>query len=302
MHISRRRFLKTAYFCSISLAVPNVALAQLKLGSAKISTLSDGVITLPGSLTFDAIPNNLLVPLLKEFNLSKNELVRECNVTIFEKGSQKVLFDAGAGGGFLNGSGQLMDSLEVVNLSPDEITDIVFSHAHPDHIWGILDDFDDLTFQNANYYIGQKEWDFWMDPETVKNVSEDRITTAVGAKRRLEAIEDTIHLFEDNDEIIPGIKGILTPGHTPGHMSFEVRENSDKVLIIGDALNNHHVAFRNPSWFSGLDQDPQLAAQTRKDLLEKISLERMKVVGFHLPNGGIGKVEKKENSYYFRNL
>ena len=302
MYISRRRLLKTAYFSSISLTVPNIIRAQMKLGSATISTLSDGTITLPGNLTFDEMPKNQLEPILQEFNLSNNELVRECNVTIFESGSQKVLFDAGAGAGFLEGSGQLIDSLEAVNLSPDDITDVVFSHAHPDHIWGILDDFEDLTFQNANYYIGRKEWEFWSDPETIKNVPEDRITTAVGAKRRLEAIDGSINLFENNDEIIPGIKGILTPGHTPGHMSFEVGNNSEKLLIIGDALNNHHVAFRKPSWISGLDQNPQLAAQTRLELLGKITSERITVIGFHLPNGGIGKVGEHSGGYNFINL
>ena len=299
MHFSRRSLLTTTYLGTASLLIPNVTLARIELHSGIISTLSDGSISLPSKLTFDAMPRKQLDAIIREFKLSKNFLVRECNVTMFENSYQKVLFDAGAGAGFLDGSGKLIDSLEAINLSPDDITDVIFTHAHPDHIWGILDDFDDLTFPNANYYIGQKEWDFWLNPETVKNVSEDRIATAVGAKRRLEAMKPTINFFENGDEILPGIKAILTPGHTPGHMSFEVGNASNKALIVGDALNNHHVAFRKPSWVTGLDQDPQLAAQTRKDLLEKIMIERMKLVGFHLPNGGIGKVEREADGYNF---
>jgi hypothetical protein len=52
---------------------------------------------------------------------------------------------------------------------------------------------------------------------------------------------------------------------------------------------------------AGLDQDPNLAADTRKKLLEKIVLEHLKVVGFHLPNGGIGHVEKIVAGYNFVN-
>jgi len=125
----------------------------------------------------------------------------------------------------------------------------------------------------------------------------------VGAKRRLEALEGNIHLFDNNDEIIDGVKALLTPGHSPGHMSFEVGKSSERALILGDVLNNHHVAFRKPGWISsGLDQDPTLAADTRKKLLEKIVSDQLKVVGFHLPNGGIGNVERKGTGYKFVNL
>ena len=71
--------------------------------------------------------------------------------------------------------GTLVDSLEAIDLSTDDITDVVFTHAHPDHIWGVLDDFDDLTFQNANYHIGRTEWEYWFDTETVNKVREDRL-------------------------------------------------------------------------------------------------------------------------------
>ena len=85
-------------------------------------------------------------------------------------------------------------------------------------------------------------------------------------------------------------------------MSFDVGKSSQKVTIIGDALNNHQVAFRKPEWISeGLDQDPKLAADTRKKLLDKIVSEKPKVVGFHLPNGGIGHVEKLGEGYKFIN-
>ena len=303
MLIDRREILKTSFVGALSFAIPSFTLSQIDLGSATISTISDGAITLPGSLSFDtSMPSSELDKILKDFDLSKDELTRECNLTLYESGTKKVLFDAGAGIDFLSGMGTLIDSLDAIDLSTDDITDVVFTHAHPDHIWGVLDDFDDLTFQNANYHMGRTEWEYWFDPETVNKVREDRVAMAVGAKRRLEAVEENINLFDGNDEIIDGIKALLTPGHSPGHMSFEVGKSSQKALIIGDALNNHHVAFRKPEWTSpGLDQDPNLAADTRKKLLEKIVLEQLKVVGFHLPNGGIGHVEKIGEGYNFVN-
>ena len=303
MTITRRKFIKTSTTGALTVAIPSLSWSQIDLGSASISTISDGTITLPGSLSFDSsMPSDELDVILNDFELSKDELTRECNLTLYDDGSKKVLFDAGAGVDFLNGMGNLVESLEAIDLSTDDITDVVFTHAHPDHIWGVLDDFDDLTFQNANYHIGRTEWDYWFDSETVNNVREDRVAMAVGAKRRLEALEENINLFDGNDEIIEGIRALPTPGHSPGHMSFEVGKSSQKVIVIGDALNNHHVAFRKPEWISeGLDQDPKLAADTRKKLLDKIVSEKSKVVGFHLPNGGIGHVEKTGKGYNFVN-
>ena len=223
MAINRRTLLKSSALGTLSFAIPTLTLSQIDLGSATISTISDGAITLPGSLSFDSsMPASELEVILEDFDLSKDELTRECNLTLYQSGKKKVLFDAGAGVDFLSGMGTLVESLEAIDLSTDDITDVVFTHAHPDHIWGVLDDFDDLTFQNANYHIGRMEWDYWFDTETVNKVREDRIPMAVGAKRRLEALEGNINLFDSNDEIIDGIKALLTPGHSPGHMSFEV--------------------------------------------------------------------------------
>ena len=231
----------------------------------------------------------LLVFLLQQIPLFFfRNLNSRLNLTLYQSGTKKVLFDAGAGVDFLSGMGTLVESLEAIDLSTDDITDVVFTHAHPDHIWGVLDDFDDLTFQNANYHIGRMEWEYWFDTETINKVREDRIPMAVGAKRRLEALEENINLFDSNDEIIDGIKALLTPGHSPGHMSFEIANGSRSALIVGDAINDHHVAFKRPNWLNGLDQNPDEAAQTRQKLLNRISNEDMLIIGFHLPFLGLG--------------
>ena len=88
---------------------------------------------------------------------------------------------------FLKGIGQLIDSLNAINTDPEDITDVIITHAHSDHLWGIWDDFEDITFPYANFQIGRKDWEFWTDADTGNIVQEGRVTTAVGAKRRLEA-------------------------------------------------------------------------------------------------------------------
>ncbi len=82
-------------------------------------------------------------------------------------------------------------------------------------------------------------------------------------------------------------------------MGFEVRNGSESAMIVGDAIGNHHVQFHHPEWEGGSDQDGATGAATRKMLMDRMANEKMNVVGFHLPGGGMGRVEAKDGAYRF---
>lgn len=298
--LTRRSFLHHGA-CLVTLgAQSGPLLANMQIGpSAQVSTLSDGILSLPPEVVFGAMPQRELNELLTRYAADLIRYEPECNLTIYRDGENTVLFDAGAGPDFMATSGKLAESLEAIELSPDEVTDVIFTHAHPDHIWGVLDDFDDPLFSNASHHFGRKEWNFWWNPATVDSISAERASFAVGAKRRMQAVEEHVEFFDDGQEILPGIAARASYGHTPGHMAFEIRNGSDAVMVVGDALGNPHVAFERPDWHSGTDQDPDTAAIARKSLLDQVSHEQMKIVGFHLPNGGFGHVEKTGSAYRF---
>lgn len=271
---------------------------ETQLGAARITSLSDGYLTLPASFMFGPMPQADLPPLLERFGLQGDILKPDCNVTLLQVEGRNVLFDAGSGSAFQDSVGQLVDALDTVGLSPDDITDVIFTHAHPDHLWGVLDDFDDPLFANARHMIGRVERDYWLDPATVDAIGADRAAFAVGAARRLEALEN-LETFEDGDELLPGVAAVATHGHTPGHMSFEVRSGSDALMVVGDAIGNHHLAFARPDWPSGADQDLATGAATRVALMDRLASEQMTMIGYHLPNGGMGRVERGEDGYRF---
>ncbi|WP_254440709.1 MBL fold metallo-hydrolase [Ruegeria sp. HKCCA6837] len=264
-----------------------------------MTTISDGYLSLPPDMVFGAMPQAELRQLLDNYKVDATKYEPECNVALYRDDQNTVLFDVGAGPDFMPTSGKLLEALETTNLSPEDISHVIFTHAHPDHIWGVLDDFDDLLFPNATHHFGRNEWDYWWNPSTVDTIGEDRAAFAVGAKRRMAAIENQVAFFDDGQEILPGIAARASYGHTPGHMAFEIRSSSESVMVVGDALGNPHVAFERPDWPGGTDQDPQAAAATRNSLLDQISHEQMKTIGFHLPNGGIGRVEKTGSAYKF---
>lgn len=283
---------------AIGLAAPR-ALASFEIGATKLTTVSDGFLTLPGDFIFGPMPKDELGPILSRQGISADVLTPECNLALWQTSGRTVLFDAGSGPDFMPSAGILLDGLSAIGLDPGDITDVVFTHAHPDHIWGLVDDFDDLVFPGAAYHMGRAEWDYWWNPETVNTIGDARAAFAVGARRRMERIEDRVVLFDDGEEVLPGLAAVATVGHTPGHMSFEIRDGSNAAMIVGDAIGNHHVAFARPEWPSGSDQDPETAARTRKRLFDRVTGEDLAIVGFHLPGGGIGRAEAVEDGYRF---
>ncbi|WP_298863601.1 MBL fold metallo-hydrolase [uncultured Sulfitobacter sp.] len=302
MRLPRRNFMSGAAALGFGAAYGlqlRPAHAQLALGDIKLDVVSDGSLTLPGSFIFEPMPQDELLPILKRLGQSAEVLTPPCNVTLMRQGDRTVLFDAGSGSDFSPNSGILLDSLDALDVSAEDITDIVFTHAHPDHLWGILDDFDDPLFTNAKYMIGKTEWDYWLNPNTVDEIGDARTAFAVGAKRRLEMIEDQIEFFNDGDEIMAGVVARATLGHTPGHMAIEVRQGSESVMILGDCIGNDHIAFARPEWLSGSDQDPETAAATRLSLMDQLSHEKTRVIGFHLTDNGLGYVEKATDGYAF---
>lgn len=299
MDLTRRHFIAAGAALPLAIGLPRWAKAEMSLGKATVTTVSDGNLVLPGDFIFGPMPQDKLMPLLKDLGQSAEQLEPECNLTLYRDGTNTVLFDAGAGSNFMPSAGQLRDSLDAAGVAPEDISHVVFTHAHPDHIWGLLDDFGDPMFAEAVHMMGRTEWDYWWNPETVNTIGDARAAFAVGAKNRMEAIEDAVEFFDDGQEILPGIAAVSTPGHTPGHMSFELRNGSDSAMVIGDAIGNHHVAFARPDWPSGSDQDAEMAIQTRRMLFDRLTSEDLTLIGFHLPSGGVGRAEAAENGFRF---
>lgn len=268
-------------------------------GGREVLTASDGHLVLPGDFVFDGLPEAELADILERHGVPRDQVEPPCNVTVLRGDGRVVLFDAGSGPAFMPSAGDLADTLYDLGIAPEDVTDIVFTHGHPDHLWGVLDDFDELLFSEASYHFGQAEWDYWADPDTVNTIGQARAAFAVGAGRRLEAIAERVSFFNDGDEVLPGVMAHATFGHTPGHMSFEIAASDGPVLVLGDAVTNAHVGFERPDWPSGSDQDRDMGAATRSRLLDQAATDRMKIIGFHLPDGGIGRVERKDGGYRY---
>ena len=299
MSLNRRRFLATTGATLAAATLPaRWARASATLGDWTMEVLSDGNLTLPAEFIFGPMPAERIAPILAAAGIAPDApLTPPCNVTLLRGRGRVALVDAGAGSTFQDSAGKLLDALDAAGLSPSDVTDVIFTHGHPDHLWGVLDDFDDPLFPEARHVMGAVELDYWLDPATVDSIGAERQAFAVGAARRLEALGARMETAADGDEVLPGVRALLTPGHSPGHLVFQV-EGGEGGLVLGDAIGNDHVAFAAPDLLSGSDQDMETAAATRQALLARAASERMVVLGFHL-GGGLGRIEAANGAYRF---
>lgn len=277
----------------------NPSFFRFSVGDIRLTILSDGYFTVPSeTLGVNADPGAVQDFLASHF-LPAHQGYSHTNHLLIETGDAKVLVDVGSGTRVFDTTGRLFESMEAAGIDPYDVTHVVITHAHPDHIWGIRDDFDEPIIPDAEYIIGQREFDYWMQDDLVNQVPEGDQQFVVGAVNSLNADGLEWTMANNDYEITAGVRLVSTPGHTPGHMSVVV-ESDDKTLIaLGDAMTHAYTNFAHPEWYIDRDQDGDLAVSTRRRLLDMAASDRIAILGYHFPFPGVGHVQRAGNAYRF---
>jgi glyoxylase-like metal-dependent hydrolase (beta-lactamase superfamily II) len=267
-------------------------------GDFEITVLSDGHLVLPSTIHGVGTPPEEVQGLLLRAGLDAHELRPATNPALIAVGSERILLDTGSGRHFQPTAGKLLDNLEAAGIDPQSVTKVVFTHAHPDHIWGTVGEDGALQFPNAAYFVSAVEWDFWMDPDLETKLPQEMGPLVSGARTNLAAVEDRVTMLRPGDDIVTGMSVLDTAGHTPGHISL-VLAGDDGLLIPADAVTEPAVYFPHPEWRFAYDADSDLAVATRKSLLDRAATDRMRLLGFHWPYPGVGFAERKGTGYRY---
>lgn len=212
--------------------------------------------------------------------------------------SGTVLIDAGGGGrGRAAGSadGWLRDSLADAGVAPGDIDVVVITHAHIDHIGGLVGPDGNPVFGAARHLLARTEWEAWTSEEVLAALPG---FLADPARRILPALERAglLDLAEGEAEVVPGVTLVPAPGHTPGHSAVAVRDGSEQALLLADAVLDD-VLFEHPDWIGVPDMDPEQLVRTRHRLLDQAAADGALVLGYHLE--GAGHVERWNGAYRF---
>jgi glyoxylase-like metal-dependent hydrolase (beta-lactamase superfamily II) len=270
---------------------------RITLGDARITTVLDGLRPGEGPYpTFGADQSQeAMAELMRENYLPEDRFANGFTPTLVEMGDDLVLFDTGFGeSGRENGFGRLVERMASAGYDPEDVTVVVLTHFHGDHIQGLMTG-GSPTFPNARYVAGQVEYDWWTSDETK---SGDRAQGAALVERMVVPLRDRMTLVGEGDEVVPGITAMEAFGHSPGHMIFEIASGDQRLWLTADTANHFVASLQRPEWEVAFDQDKAMATETRKRVFDRIAEERIPFIGFHMPFPAIGYAQKLEDGGY----
>lgn len=191
-----------------------------------------------------------------------------------------VLVDAGAGprDSWVT-SGRLLDELRAAGVEARDVTDIVYTHLHWDHV-GWTSQRGEPIFENASHHCHQDDWEHFFGNQP-------------GATKRLTPVADRMHTWSSDHTVLPGLDVLHTPGHTPGHSAVTVSGAEGRVLLLGDAVHCP-VQLSEPDVGFVSDVDGALARRSREVLAAELVESGVEAVGAHFTGLRFGRLVEGE--------
>lgn len=283
----------TAYSAS---PAPGVQYQAFKIGSYSALALKDGALQQPNDDKSFVVgqPTAEVAATLKSGGAPGDHFEFSIQPLLVHAGSRLLLFDTGAGSNFGEIAGKLPGAMAAAREDPASVTDIFISHAHADHVGGLVTPAGTLAFPNAAIHMSAPEWRWLssMSAENAKNIGIAQVTVLVAA------IRAKVVPFEPGADLLPGVvKAVEIKGHTPGHSAYRIGSDPNTLLVIGDAMHSYVVSVREPSWKIAFDTDQQTGAASRTALVAQVAQSGQRLYAGHFPFPGVGKIVKQKNGY-----
>ncbi|MFG1943703.1 MBL fold metallo-hydrolase [Nonomuraea sp. NPDC048826] len=248
----------------------------IELGDLKVSYVPDGVVLLPGLSWLPATTEAFWADRPGHLDEGGN-LVASIGGLLVEHGERALLIDAGVGPvsypaepgnahGAIRG-GDLLDNLAKLGRGPEEIEAVALTHLHLDHTGWLL--HDPRPFRGAEVLLTAPEWAAGADPELAAQV----------------------RMIADGQEIFPGVRVDMAPGHTPGHTTYVLSSSGRRLIAFGDALHSP-VQIAHPELAAAPDHDPAEAAASRRRLIGELSAPDVLGFGIHFADVQFGRVDQ----------
>lgn len=241
-----------------------------------------------------------------KYHINPDDIPSPFIAVLLQYDDKKILIDTGIG--FLDEpmvfrgesyvfKGKLQQLLQQENIKKEDITDVIITHFHPDHVGGIFKADETLIFPNAQFHMHEDEWSYWHSsqsenqPALFKHFVEKNITP-------LKILN--LNLFKSEfADVLPGITAIKAEGHTPGQVALNIQSDNEHMLYISDAFL-HPLHMEHLDWQTNYDMDHEKAKQSRTKLLELAYKDNMLLNAFHFNFPGLGGIDKQENNWVWK--
>jgi glyoxylase-like metal-dependent hydrolase (beta-lactamase superfamily II) len=274
-------------------ATPAVASAnvhEFKIGELAAFALKDGAFVFPNDAKTVGVGRSPeeIAKLLEAAGVSTTEVSLSIQPLLVKSNDKVLLFDTGAGAGAGEVAGKLVASMSEAGIDPASVTDIFVSHAHGDHIGGVVDGSGALVFPNATVRMSAPEWDSLQS------------SAAADANRAalVQALTPKVETFAPGAEIVPNVvKAVEIKGHTPGHSGYLITSGAESLLYIGDTAHHYIVSVQQPDWTIQFDRDAPTAQASRKEVIAANARAAQRIYAVHFPFPGVGKFSQQGEGF-----
>ena len=276
------------------------AFYRIKVGGIEVIRVHDGVAARPLDASFvkNAELADVQAALAAAFQPT-DKVVIPFTTTVVRTPQHTVLIDTSLGEFGPPTAGAWAKNLAAAGVDAAKVDLVVISHFHGDHISGMRGKDGTAAFPNAKVMVPEAEWAFWMDDGQMSRAPEAMQAGFQNVRRVFGPIATEVAPFTDGQELVPGLRVMAAPGHTPGHSVFLVSDGSDQLLVWSDTTNKPELFVKNPDWQAVFDMDGERAAATRLRLLDMAAADRLLVAGYHFPFPATGHIARDGDSYAY---
>jgi glyoxylase-like metal-dependent hydrolase (beta-lactamase superfamily II) len=277
---------------------PAKASTTYKVGSAEVTAIYDGIWEKAHdpALISNASVDEVKAAMVKA-GLPGDFVSIPFTVSVIKSGGKLILCDSGTGGQVQPTAGKFMTNFKAAGFDPAKVDVILISHCHPDHIFGLMEkDTNKQVYPNAEIIISDVEYKFWTDPAVIDKLPEAR----KGLARRIQATFPTwknIRQVTGEAEVAPGVRFVISPGHTPGHRAFHLSSGSQQLMLSNDTCYVPALVVAHPGWHGVYDQDAKTAEASRRALMDRVVADKLQIAGYHFPFPGSGFITKDGSGY-----
>lgn len=293
-------FVNTRFAIAQQAEAPAVVLPTFydrMVGDLRVTAVLDGFFDLGRPLITNATAEQIDSGMANAYLAAGDQIRLPISVHLVHGADGITMIDAGSGNAFGPTAGRIAAALATMGISTEQITRIVLTHMHPDHIGGLLSAEGTAVFGAASLHVHETDLKFWTDEAIAASVPDDSKPFFALARGVSSAYGERLVPFVGAADLGGGLSTVEAFGHTPGHSAVRVSDGTDQLLVLGDAAAVAAVQFAHPDAGIAFDADGAQAAATRKAIFDMAAADRIAVAATHLPFPGVGHVEKTDSAY-----